>query len=175
MVAGVAQWWQPVHYRAWEKMVYSSKSQLSLLPHPSAIFPFPPGSPPGQLFLPVALTCFWLGLLREPWILNSDPFSSPGSVSMLRVGQGLSTVPHGAGTSDAGATSSRCAEQRLEDRSYPLFTSSSSTPCLRGLPGSSLSLKESKSSRLGMPSTHHLGQHCPGRMCSQTHVEFYIS
>lgn len=34
------------------------------------------------------------------------------------------------------------------------------------------SLKESKSSRLGMPRTHHLGQHCPGGTYSQPQVEF---
>lgn len=37
------------------------------------------------------------------------------------------------------------------------------------------SLKESKNSRLGMPRTHHLGQHCPGGMYSQPQVKFYIS
>lgn len=80
-------------------MAYSSKSQLSLLPHhPQPYFLSPPGSPPHQLFLPCGPYMLLLGLFREPWILNSDPFSSPGSVSMLRVGQGLSTVPHGAGT-----------------------------------------------------------------------------
>lgn len=80
-------------------MAYSSKSRLSLLPHhPQPYFLPPQEALPVSSFYPVALTCFWLGLFREPWILNSDPFSSPGSVSMLRVGQGLSTVPHGAGT-----------------------------------------------------------------------------
>lgn len=101
------------------------------------MFPFPPGSPPGQLFLPVALICFRLGLFREPWIPNSDPFSSPGSVSMLRVSQGLSTVPHGAGTDYQAHLMLELHPAGAQDRGWRTgATLSSPLPLarLRGLP-----------------------------------------
>lgn len=121
-------------------MTYNSKSQLFLLPrHPQPIT-YSSSRKPSQsaLSTPVALMCFWLGLLREIWILDTDPFSSPGSVSMLRVIQGLSTVSQSRYSlpSDAGTTSSRSGGQKLEAQSYPLFTNTatsfSSTQCQNG-------------------------------------------